>query len=364
MLRKNKTKIYDPDSANADILQRRKVAVIGYGNQGRAQALNLRDNGIDVIVGNNDDDYAQRAVDDGFVVLNIPTSVSKADVVMLLIPDEVLPAVFEKQILPNLKSKIALVFASGYNLAFEQIKIPSGVDVLLLAPRMIGVGIRERFLSKQGFYCLVGVAQDASGEAEQLLLALTWGIGGLDKPAIEVTFKQEAILDLFNEQAFGPAFGRVLLTSIALLLERGLPPEAVLVEMYISEEMAYTYQKMAQAGLVRQTLFHSPTSQYGAMSRGTRFLGMGLRRRMARIFDEIDSGAFANEWSGALARLKFKVIRYFAMRQSINQIEKQVRVALSMKPFDGYQPSKDLDNILEDPEIQAHLKTFEETFEF
>ncbi len=364
MPKQEKTKIYYPDSANPEILQGRKVAVIGYGNQGRAQALNLRDNGADVIIGNTTDEYALRAEGDGFEVSDIPTAVARADVVMLLIPDEVLPSVFEKQIEACLKSKSALVFASGYNVAFEQFKIPSDVDVILLAPRMIGVGIRERFLTNEGFYCLVGVEQDASGNAEQILLALTWGIGGLSKPAIEVTFKQEAILDLFNEQAFGPAFGRVLLTSISLLLEKGLPPEAVLVEMYISEEMAYTYQKMAQAGLVRQTSFHSPTSQYGAMSRGTRFLGMGLRKRMANIFAEIDSGAFAKEWSGAFARLKFKVIRYFAMRQSINQIERQVREALSMKPFEGYRLPKDMDSILEDPEIQKHLKTFDETFEF
>ena len=364
MTKTNETKIYYPDSADPDILQGCKIAVIGYGNQGRAQALNLRDNGCDVIIGNNNDEYASRANEDGFEIYDISAAVSQANIIMLLIPDEVLPTVFEKHIMPYLKSNSALVFASGYNVAFEQVGIASDLDVLLLAPRMIGVGIRERFLSQLGFYCLVGIEQDASGRAKQLLLALVWGIGGLNKPAIEVTFKQEAILDLFNEQAFGPAFGRVLLTSISLLLEKGLPPEAVLVEMYISEEMAYTYQKMAQAGLVRQTLFHSPTSQYGAMSRGTRFLGMGMRRRMSRIFDEIDSGYFAKEWSGAFARLKFKVVRYFAMRQSINEIERQVRESLSMQPFEGYQPPNDLDSILEAPEIQEHLKTFEKTFEF
>ncbi len=364
MPKKGETNIYYPNSANPGLLKSYTVAVIGYGNQGRAQALNLRDSNVDVIIGNNADEFALRAEEDGFAVFNITAAVTKADIVMLLIPDEVLPEVFEGQIKPNLKPNSALVFASGYNVAFEQVQIPSEVDVLLLAPRMIGVGIRERYISKNGFYCLVGIAQDASGDAEQLLLALAWGIGGLEKPAIEVTFKQEAILDLFNEQAFGPAFGRVLLTSISLLLEKGLPPEAVLVEMYISEEMAYTYQKMAQAGLVRQTLFHSPTSQYGAMSRGARFLGMGLRRRMARIFDEIDSGSFAREWSGGFARLKFKVIRYFAMRQSINEVERQVREALAMKPNEGYQNPKGLDDILRNPTIQEHLKTFEETFEF
>ncbi len=360
----SETKIYPPESADPGTLRGRLVAVIGYGNQGRAQALNLRDNGVAVIIGNNADGYAERAAEDGFEVLDIPTAVVRAEIVMLLIPDEVLTAVFEERVKPHLKPGSALVFASGYNIAFGLIQVPADVDVILLAPRMIGVGIRERFLTGEGFYCLVGVEQDASGTAEEIMQALTWAIGGLQKPAIAVTFKQEAALDLFNEQAFGPAFGRVLLTAISVLLEKGLPPEAVLVEMYISEEMAYTYQKMAQAGLVRQTLFHSPTSQYGAMSRGTRFLRMGLRRRMSRIFDEIERGDFAREWSGAFARLKFKVIKYFAMRQSINRVENQVREALAMQPFEGYQPAKDINAILEDPEIQEHLKTFRETFEF
>jgi ketol-acid reductoisomerase len=340
------------------------IAVIGYGNQGRAQALNLRDSGANLIIGNLQDEYGKRAKKDGFEVYDISIAVAQAEIVMLLIPDEVLPGVFEKQIQPHLKPNSALVFASGYCVAFGQIDLPNNVDVVLLAPRMIGVGVRERYLTEEGFYCMVGVQQDASGTAMERLLALAWGIGGLAKPAIEVTFKQEAILDLFNEQAFGPAFGRVLLTAISTLLEHGLPPEAVLVEMYISEEMAYTYQKMAQIGLVRQTAFHSPTSQYGAMSRGARFLGMGLRRRMNQIYDEIDDGTFAREWSSPFARLKLKVIRYFAMRQSINQVEVLVRKALGLGEFEDYEPPPGLDKALNDPAIQAELKTFEETFEF
>jgi ketol-acid reductoisomerase len=358
------TNLYTSESADPNLLQDPVISVIGYGNQGRAQALNLRDSRANLIIGNLQDEYAERARKDGFEVHDISTAVAQAGIVLLLIPDEVLPGVFERQIQPYLKPNSALVFASGYCVAFGQIDLPSNLDVVLLAPRMIGVGVRERYLTKEGFYCLVGVQQDASGTAMERLLALAWGIGGLNKPAIEVTFKQEAILDLFNEQAFGPAFGRVLLTAISTLLEHGLPPEAVLVEMYISEEMAYTYQKMAQIGLVRQTSFHSPTSQYGAMSRGTRFLGMGLRRRMNRIYEEIEDGIFAREWSSPLARLKLKVIRYFAMRQSINKVEIMVRKALGLGEFEDYQPPPGLDQALKDPVIQAELKSFEETFEF
>ena len=193
---------------------------------------------------------------------------------------------------------------------------------------------------------------------------LTLAISGLYKPAIEVSFKQEAILDLFNEQAFGPAFGQVLLNAITVLVENGLPPEAALVEMYLSEEMAYTYQKMAQVGLVRQTLFHSQTSQYGAMSRGVRFLGMGLKRRMERIYAEIDSGDFAREWHQPVSRLKFKAIRFFAMRQKINQLESKVRQTLGLKEQPPIPPPPELDGILSDPALRAELQSFEDAFEF
>jgi ketol-acid reductoisomerase len=363
MKNKNAT-LYARGDANLELLQETTIAVIGYGNQGRAQALNLRDSGARVIIGNLHDRYRDLARTDGFQVHDISSAVAQAEIVLLLIPDEVLPGVFETSIKPYLKPNSTLVFASGYNVAFNHIAIPASVDAVLLAPRMIGVGVRERYLNQEGFYCFVGIEQDVSGVAKQRLLALTMSISRLVKPAIEVTFKQESLLDLFNEQAFGPAFGRVLLTAISVLIEHGLPPEAVLVEMYMSEEMAYTYQKMARSGLIRQTAFHSPTSQYGAMSRGTRFLGMNLRRRMNQIYNEIDNGDFAREWSKPLAKIRFKIIRYFAIRQSINKIENQVRKTLGMKAYEESALAPELFEILKNPDIQKELKSFEEAFEF
>jgi len=359
-----RTRIFTSDAASLEPLNDATIAVIGYGNQGRAQALNLRDSGMQVIVGNRNDEYQKTALKDGFEVFDIRNAVAEAEFVLLLIPDEILPSVFKAKIKPHLKTNSALVFASGYSIAFNQITPPQDVDLLLVAPRMIGVGVRERYLTREGFYCLVGVHQDSSGKALDRTLALTLAISRLQKPAIEVTFKEEAILDLFNEQAFGPAFGRVLLTAISVLIENGLPPEAVLTEMYLSEEMAYTYKKMAQVGLVRQTLYHSQTSQYGAMSRGMRFLRMGLKGRMQKIYNEIASGAFAHEWDNPLSRLKFKAIRYFAMRQSINKLEKQVRRSLTLRDLPPFQQDPELENILGYPDLQAALKEFEDAFEF
>jgi ketol-acid reductoisomerase len=358
------TRIHTRDAASLEPLKDATIAVIGYGNQGRAQALNLRDSGLQIIIGNRHDEYRETARKDGFEVFDIATAVAKAVFILLLIPDETLPLVFEGEIRPNLRTNNALVFASGYSLAFDQISPTRDVDLILVAPRMIGVGVRERYLTQEGFYCLVGVHQDASGKALDRTLALTLGISGLYKPAIQVSFKQEAILDLFNEQAFGPAFGRVLLTAIAVLVENGLPPEAILTEMYLSEEMAYTYKKMARVGLVRQTLYHSQTSQYGAMSRGTRFLGMGLKGRMQKIYQEIATGAFAREWDHPLSRLKFKAIRFFAMRQSINKLEKRVRETLALRDLPPFEQDPEIERILGDPDLQEALKEFEDGFEF
>jgi ketol-acid reductoisomerase len=360
------TRIYQAAEASLAVIEECTVAVIGYGNQGRAQALNMRDNGLRVIIGNRSDDYRARARSDGFKTFDISEAVAKADLVMMLLPDEIMPTIFREGIMPYLRPGSGISFASGYTIAFDEITPPPDVDVLLIAPRMIGVGVRERFLSGEGFYCLVGVYQDASGHALERLLALTLAIGGLQRLAIEVTFKQEAILDLFNEQAFGPAFGRVLLTSIATLIENGLPPEAVLVEMYMSEEMAYTYRKMAQVGLVRQTAFHSQTSQYGAMSRGMRFMNLGLKKRMARIYDEIENGDFAREWRSPLTRIKHRIISFFAFRQSINRIEGRVRKVLGLRDIDPLEHALDEEaqSILSDPDVKAELESFERSFDF
>jgi ketol-acid reductoisomerase len=363
---KNEARIFFAEQRYQEGLAGKTVSVIGFGNQGRAQALNLRDNGVDVVIGNREDSYLECAMRDSFETFPIPEAVNRGDVVMLLLPDEVLPELFTAQISPSLAPGTVLSFASGYTIAFNLIEVPQATDVLLIAPRMIGAGVRERFLTREGFFCFIGVYQDFSGMAQEHMLALTDGIGGLIKPAIELTFEQEATLDLFNEQAFGPAFGRVLLTAISVLIQNGIPPEAALVEMYMSEEMAYTYRKMAQIGLVRQTLFHSHTSQYGAMSRGVRFVDLDLKPRMEKIYREIERGDFAREWQNPINRMKYKFLRFFAMRQFINKLERRVRKSLGLE----VAPSLDhLDDdvsreFLDDPAIQAELESFKDSFEF
>jgi ketol-acid reductoisomerase len=326
--------IYHDEDADLAKLEGRRIAAIGYGNQGRAQALNLRDSGLDVIVGNRDDDYARRAREDGFPLYPIFQAAALADLIMLLIPDEAAPAVYEADILPHLDRGDAsrngpgpvLVFASGYNIAFGFISPPAGADVILVAPRMIGAGVRDLYVAGRGFPSFIGVAQDHSGQAREIALALTKGIGSTRMGAVEVTFQQEAELDLFTEQCFGPAFGHVLTTAVDLLLEEGHPPEAVLLELYMSGEFAYTLGKIAELGMVEQASLHSPTSQYGSMSRGMRFILPQLRTRMQQGLEEIRSGQFAQEWTAeqAAGQPALAALREAARSLPLHKLEQEL----------------------------------------
>ncbi|MFX1412090.1 MAG: ketol-acid reductoisomerase, partial [Promethearchaeota archaeon] len=312
--------IFHEKDGDLSTLKDKTISIIGYGNQGRAQALNLRDSGLNVIIGNRSDKYKELAIYDGFSVFTIEEAVEKSDINFILIPDEIMKEVFENKIKPYLINNCALVFASGYNIGFKLIELPENVDVLLLAPRMIGVGVRENFLNKEGFFSFIAIEQDVSGNGLEILLALSRAIGSLKKGVIKLTFKQEAELDLFNEQGFGPAFGRVLLSAIYTLIDAGYPPEAVLVEMYISNEMSYTYKKMADIGLIKQVDFHSQTSQYGAMSRGIKYRKLPITLIMKEILKDIQNGEFTREWEKKITKLKFKMIKYFATKQKINKL--------------------------------------------
>ena len=260
---------HDPD-ADPAVLAGKTVAVIGYGNQGRSQALNVRDSGLATIVGNRDDDYAAQARADGFAVLPIGDACARADVIALLVPDEVMPAVYAESVRPHLRAGTVLDFASGYNVAFGLIEAPNDVDVVLIAPRMIGPGVRDAYLSGKGFPSFIALHQDASGTGMARLLALARAVGSTRAGCILMSMHDEATLDLFTEQAFGPAFGRVFMSAVETLVGAGYPPEAVLLELYLSGELAYAFEKIRQVGMMRQMDFHSHTSQYGSLTRSAR----------------------------------------------------------------------------------------------
>ena len=305
--------IYHDENVDPAALDGLRVAVVGFGNQGRSQALNLRDSGVEVLIGNQRDEAAEQAERDGFGVFPIPEASKRAGAVMMLIPDEVMPTVYEEQVASQLEPGNLLVFASGYNVAFDLIRPDPKLDVVLIAPRMIGVGVRENYQNGKGFPSFVGVHQDATGRARARMLALCQALGSTRAGCIEMSMHDEAALDLFTEQAFGPAFGRVMMSAVELLVEAGYPPEAALVELYLSGEFAYSLEKIREVGMTRQMDFHSRTSQYGSVTRGARFVPLDapLKETMGKILEEIRSGSFAREWSeqqeqaGAL----FEVVR-------------------------------------------------------
>jgi ketol-acid reductoisomerase len=292
--------IYHDEDASLDVISGQTIAILGYGNQGRSQALNLRDSGLVVIVGNRDDAYREQAVTDGFEKIHsIAEATERADILFLLTPDEVMPDVFRADIAPRLRPGQLLNFAHGYNVAFGLIVPPTSIDVTMIAPRMIGAGVRDTYVAGEGFPSFIGVHQDATGRAKSRLLALARAVGSTRAGCLEMTLNDEATLDLFTEQAFGPAFGRVMLTAIDTLVEAGYPPEAVLLELYLSGELAYSFQKIRELGMLRQHELHSHTSQYGTVTRSARYADLepALRQKMQETLDEIRSGTFAKEWS-------------------------------------------------------------------
>ncbi len=324
--------IYHDDDADLAALSGETIAVVGYGNQGRSQALNLRDSGLQVVVGNVGDAARARAVAEGFDAFDIATAVARAQLVMLLIPDEIMPEVYARDIAPQLADGAALSFASGYTVAFGHIAPKPTLDVLLLAPRMIGPGVRDRYVDGRGFPSFVGVHQDATGRAEARMLALAKGVGSTRAGCCEMSMADEAALDLFTEQGFGPAFGAVLMSAIETMIEAGYPPEAVLMELYMSGELAYTAQHFVDSGMIAQMEFHSRTSQYGSMTRGWRFADLDLKRRMHEALDDIRSGRFAKEWQEEQQHgaPRFEQLRQMRQFHPLNEWEQAARAAFRM----------------------------------
>jgi ketol-acid reductoisomerase len=291
--------VYHDEDASIDDVRSETVAILGYGNQGSAQARNLRDSGLQVVVGNIQDAYREQALGDGFEVLSIAEATRRADAVFLLTPDEVMPEVYTNDVAPHLDEGNLIDFAHGYNIAFDLITPPKWVDVVFIAPRMIGAGVRDSYVSGEGFPSFVGVHQDATGRAKGRMLGLARALGSTRAGCLEMSMHDEATLDLFTEQAFGPAFGRVMMTAIKTLVDAGYPPEAVLMELYLSGELAYSFLKMREVGMLEQHQLHSHTSQYGTITRSGRYseIGPALERAMQESLEEIRSGAFAKEWS-------------------------------------------------------------------
>jgi ketol-acid reductoisomerase len=317
-------------AADLAVLDGRTVAVIGYGNQGHAQAQNLRDSGVDVLVGNRDDDYAVRAVADGFEVRPIGEAAAAADVLLLLIPDEVQPEVFRREIAPGLQAGDALVVASGYCVTFGLLDLPPDADVVMVAPRMIGEGVRDHYTKGTGFPCLLSVEHDATGRAGSVARAVARGIGVTADGAVASSAREEAALDLFSEQAVWPTMLALLQATYEVLSEAGFHDAAIVDELYLSGEPAEIFDRVARLGLLGQLSTHSRTSQYGQLRGLARSADLvrTLKQRFVTVLeDDILSGAFAREWSqhDADGEAAIAALRELAAAHPLVQAELRVR---------------------------------------
>jgi ketol-acid reductoisomerase len=316
------TVITHESDADTGALDGQQVAVVGYGNQGRSWALNLRDSGVDVRVCVRADPSRDTAEADGFVVGDLAAA-NDADVICLLVPDDVMPG------LPLAPRPDALVIvASGYTLAFGRLDPPC--DVGMVAPRMLGPEVRQCYLEGTGFITAVGVHRDLTGTARPRTLAVAKAIGGLRQGAIELTPKQEAVLDLAVEQALAPALRRVSESFVQVMLEFGVPLEAIVTELVLSGEVERTYRLVRLEGGAAQMVYHSPTSQYGQMSRADRYGHLDLATTMREVVGNIASGGFADEWDAErdAGYPRLEALRAQAMAPEILAFEADLRSKL------------------------------------
>jgi len=288
--------------ASLDILRGKTIAVIGYGNQGRVQATIMRERALNVIVGNVKDRYYELAKKEGFEVYEIEEAVSRADVGLLLIPDEVMKEVYEKKIHPILEKKkeFVLDFASGYNIAFGFIRPPKNVDTIMVAPRMVGDGIMDLHKQGKGYPVLLGVKQDASRKAWDYAKAIAKGIGAIPGEggiALKSSFEEEALIDLMSEHTWVPIlFATVKACFDIAVKEYGVSPEAALLEFYASGELAEIAKLIAEEGIFDQMVHHSTTSQYGTLTRMFKYYDE-MKRIVEKEAKEIWEGSFAKEWT-------------------------------------------------------------------
>ncbi len=296
-------KFFAAADADPAVLSGKTVAVIGYGNQGRAQAINLRRAGHQVIVGNQEDDSWRQALGDGFKPLAMDAAVARAEIVLLLLPDEIAPDIYRRMIEPHLGRGKTLVFASGYNITYKFIVPPREVDVILVAPRMIGQGVLDLTARGEGFPVLAAVKQDASGRALATTLAIAHGIGAFmpHGAVVESSFEEETLVDLFSEHTWAGAMLFLLERAFKLLVETGVSPEVALLELYASGELAEIGRAMASLGMWNQLKLHSHTSQFGQLTHGAQFIGADSEALMRNAIAEIRDGTFARRWAAEQA---------------------------------------------------------------
>jgi ketol-acid reductoisomerase len=324
--------LYYEKDADAGLIGNRKVAVIGYGSQGHAHALNLSESGVDVRVGLREGSSSRtKAEEAGLRVLSVADAAAEADLIMVLLPDTEQATVYEAEIAPHLNSGDALFFAHGFNIRFDLIKPPADVDVAMVAPKGPGHLVRRTYTEGGGVPSLIAVAQDATGNAHALALSYAHGIGGTRAGVLDTTFAEETETDLFGEQVvLCGGMTALVQAGFETLVDAGYQPESAYFECL--HELKLIVDLMYEQGIAGMRYSISDTAEYGDLTRGPRVINQAVKDEMRAILDEIQDGRFAAEWvkENADGRPNYQRLKSAGQEHQIEKVGAELR---DMMPF-------------------------------
>ncbi len=319
--------VYYSEDVDESYIEDRKIAIIGYGSQGRGQAQNLNDSGYDVVVGLREGSSSREvAEEDGLEVTGIEEAARKGDVVQVLIPDNVQPEVYQSQIEPGLEAGDALFFSHGFNIHYNQIQPPEDVDVVMVAPKGPGNLVRRVYTEGQGVPALLAIYQDYTGEAKDTGLAYAHGLGATRAGVILTTFKEETETDLFGEQAvLCGGVTELIKAGFETLTEDGYQPEIAYFE--VLNELKLIVDLIYEGGLTEMRRSISDTAEYGDLTRGDRVIGEESREAMKELLEEIKSGEFAREWinENEANRPQFSRLQEMDEKHQIEEVGRELR---------------------------------------
>lgn len=331
-------KIYYEADCDINVLKGKTVAIIGYGSQGHAHALNLHDSGVDVVVGLYEGSKsAERAKKAGLKVLTVPEATKAADIIMILIPDERQAEMYKKDIEPNLTDGKAIAFAHGFNIHFGQIKPPKFVDVFMIAPKGPGHTVRSEFQEGKGVPCLVAVEQDYTGHALDVALAYGAGIGGARAAVMETTFRVETETDLFGEQVvLCGGVCALMKAGFETLVEAGYAPENAYFECI--HEMKLIVDLIYKGGFSLMRYSISDTAEFGDYETGKRLITEETKKEMKKVLSEIQDGTFAGKWiaENKNGRAHFNACRRIESEHQLESVGKELRKMYSWSEEDKY----------------------------
>jgi ketol-acid reductoisomerase len=323
--------MYRQDDADPAALADQQIAVIGYGSQGRAQAMNLRNSGFRVQLGLRAGGSSHAAaIEDGWNPLPIREAVEGSDLVAMLLPDTAQPRVFDNEVKAALKPGALLLFSHGFNIHYKTITVDADKDVAMVAPKGPGILVRRQFVQGKGVPCLLAVHQDSTGTAEQRALAYAHGIGGTRAGVLETSFAEETETDLFGEQAvLCGGVTELIVAGFETLLEAGYQPEIAYFECL--HEMKLIVDLIYEGGFAKMHRFVSDTAKYGDLSRGPRVIDGAVRARMREVLKEVRSGQFAREWidEDRSGRQNYESMLQRDLNHSIEEVGSRLRADMS-----------------------------------